>query len=54
MNIDDFIGLPDITDKLVIKHHVAQEEVEEIFFNRPQYRFIESGYQRGEDFEKEQ
>ena len=49
MYIDDFIWIPDILDKLVVKHHVTQEEVEEIFFNRPRYRFVESGYRRGED-----
>jgi uncharacterized DUF497 family protein len=49
MYIDDFIWLPDIIDKLAIKHHVSQGEVEEVFFNRPQYRFVESGYRSGED-----
>ena len=49
MNIDDFIWLPDIVDKLVVKHHVTQEEAEEIFFNRPKYRFTESGHHSGED-----
>ncbi|MGH9897987.1 MAG: BrnT family toxin [Pyrinomonadaceae bacterium] len=49
MHIDDFIWLPDVLDKLAIKHHVTQDEVEEIFFNRPKYRFIESGYRPGED-----
>jgi len=49
MLIDDFIWLPDIIEKLYVKHHVSQDEVEEVFFNVPQYRFIESGYRRGED-----
>ena len=49
MYIDDFIWLPDILDKLAVKHHVTQEEVEEIFFNRPRYRFVELGYRQGED-----
>ncbi len=31
MYIDDFIWLPDILDKLAIKHQVRQDEVEEIF-----------------------
>ena len=34
---------------LVPKHHVTQDEVEEVFFNRPRYRFVESGYRLGED-----
>jgi hypothetical protein len=35
MYIDDFIWLPDIVEKLAVKHHVTQDEVEEVFFNRP-------------------
>ena len=49
MYIDDFIWLPDIIDKLFVEHHVTQDEVEEVFFNRPRYRFVESGYRPGED-----
>ena len=49
MNIDDFIWLPDIVDKLAAKHHVDQYEVEELFFNRPHYRFAERGNRPGED-----
>jgi len=49
MYIDDFTWLPDIVDKLAVKHQVTQDEVEEVFFNRPQYRFVESGHRPGED-----
>lgn len=49
MYIDDFMWLPDIVDKLAVKHHVTQDEVEEVFFDRPRYRFVESGYRPGED-----
>jgi hypothetical protein len=49
MHIDDFVWLPDIVDKLIVKHHVTPDEVEEVFFNRPRYRFVESGYTPGED-----
>ena len=49
MYIDDFIWLPDILDKLAVKHGVTQDEVEEVFFNEPQYRFVESGHRPGED-----
>ena len=49
MYIDDFIWLPDIVEKLAVRHHVTQDEVEEVFFNRPWYRFVESGYRPGED-----
>ena len=49
MYIEDCIWLPDIVIKLFVKHHVTQKEVEEIFFNRPKYRFVESGYRKRED-----
>ncbi|MCS7220159.1 MAG: hypothetical protein N0A15_02460 [Anaerolineae bacterium] len=29
----NFIWLPDVIEKLAIKHYLIQEEVEEIFFN---------------------
>ena len=49
MFIDDFIWLPDIIDKLLSKHQVDQDEVEEVFFNLPRYRFVEKGNTPGED-----
>jgi hypothetical protein len=49
MYIDDFIWLPDIVEKLAIKHYVTQDEVEEVFFNQPRYRFVESGHRPSED-----
>jgi len=49
VHIDDFIWLPEVVEKLAVKHHVSQEEAEEVFFNRPRYRFVESGYTPGED-----
>ena len=49
MYIDDFIWLPDFVEKLAAKHQVTQDEAEEVFFNRPQFRFVEPGYRDGED-----
>lgn len=49
MKIDDFIWLSDIIDKLIVKHHVLQDEAEEVFFNRPRFRFVEKGYRKGEN-----
>ena len=49
MQIDDFIWLPDIVEKLAVKHDVTQDEVEDVFFNNPRFRFVESGYRTGED-----
>lgn len=44
MLIDDFIWLPDIIEKLAVKHHVAPDAIEEVFFDDPRYRFVEAGY----------
>jgi len=41
MYIDDFIWLPDIIEKLAVKHQVTQDEAEEVFFDKPRYRFKE-------------
>ncbi len=49
MYIDDFIWLPDIVEKLFVKHGVRQDEAEEVFFDRPKYRFIEAGRRLNED-----
>ena len=47
--IDDFVWLTEIAEKLATKHRVSQDEVEEVFFNGPRYRFVESGHRSGED-----
>lgn len=49
MNIDGFIWLEDIVEKLWHKHHVDEKEVEEVFDNSPYFRFVESGYRDGEN-----
>jgi len=49
MHIDDFLWLPDIVEKLVIKHSLTQDEVEEAFFNQPRYRLVEKGHRPGEN-----
>lgn len=49
MFIDDFIWLPNILDKVEVKHQVSQDEAEEVFFNKPRYRFVETEHQKGED-----
>ncbi len=49
MYIDDFIWLPEYEDKLSFKHAVSRDETEEIFFNRPRFRFVESGNRPNED-----
>jgi uncharacterized DUF497 family protein len=49
MFIDDFVWLTEIANKVATKHRVSQDEVEEVFFNSPKYRFVESGHRSGED-----
>ena len=49
MNIEGIIWLRNIVDKLATKHHVRTEEVEEVFNNKPKFRFVEKGEQEGED-----
>lgn len=49
IRIDEFFWLPDIVEKLNVKHHVTPEEVEEIFHLRPSFRFHEKGRVQGED-----
>jgi len=53
MKIDDIIWLQKIVDKLETKHHISQEEVEQVFVNNPQYRFLEKGKIEGEMDKKE-
>lgn len=49
MYIDDFIWLPDIVEKLAVKHEVMPDEAEDVFFDRPRYRFVETGDRPSED-----
>ena len=48
MYVDGFVWLPQIVGKLEAKHSITQDETEEVFFNSPKYRFVESGYNQGE------
>ena len=49
MIIDDFIWLPAVVEKLEVKHHVAPEEVEEVFLRGPRVKFVETGLRPDED-----
>jgi len=49
MFIDDFVWLAEIANKVARKHRVTQDEVEEVFFKNPRFRFVESGHRSGED-----
>ena len=49
MRVYDFIWLPDVVEKLEAKHQVTTDEVEEVFFNQPRFRFMEKGRVQGED-----
>jgi uncharacterized DUF497 family protein len=49
MKINGIIWLRSIIDKLLWKHHVTTDEVEELFNRSPRYRFLERGNVEGED-----
>ncbi len=48
MKIDGIIWLPEIIDKLIWKHRVFQEEVEEVLHGNPLYRKVQKGHVPGE------
>ena len=48
MLITDIYWLPDIVDKLLDKHHVETDEVEETLSGRAQFRRIERGRVQGQ------
>ncbi|RLC10569.1 MAG: BrnT family toxin [Deltaproteobacteria bacterium] len=49
MRIESFIWYRDIVDKLIWKHNISHEEVEEVFQNKPKFKLIEKGKVRNEN-----
>jgi uncharacterized DUF497 family protein len=49
MKIYGIIWLEEVEDKIFQKYKLTTEEVEEILTSKPKFRFIEKGYQTGED-----
>lgn len=49
MNIREIIWLDAVEEKIIRKHHVQPMEVEGLLLGRPHVRFMERGYQPGED-----
>jgi uncharacterized DUF497 family protein len=49
MKIEGIIWIRDVVDKLAFKHHVETNEVEQMLENKPAFRFVEKGKQKGED-----
>jgi uncharacterized protein len=49
MKISGIVWLQKILDKVAIKHGLTQDEVEEVFGNKPEFRFLEDGDIAGED-----
>ncbi|MBI1748866.1 MAG: BrnT family toxin [Acidobacteria bacterium] len=49
MRIEAIIWKPNVVDKLIRKHGVSVEEVEQVFRNRPRIYFQERGMRQGED-----
>jgi len=49
MKLKGIIWLEKFVDKLLWKHKITTDEVEEVFVNSPRYRFIERGDVDGEN-----
>lgn len=49
MRITGIIWLQRIVEKLAQKHHVIKDEVQQVFANKAQYRFLEQGRIEGEN-----
>jgi hypothetical protein len=49
ISIAGFIWYDDVVDKLVWKHHLTTNEVEEVFQNKPRIQRIARGHYQGED-----
>lgn len=49
MKITGLIWYDEIIEKLERKHGVKQHEVLEVLEKRPQFRFVEKGYRKGEN-----
>lgn len=49
LKISGIIWLHEVVDKLLRKHNVSTNEVEEVFGHTPLYRFVETGDINGED-----
>ena len=49
MRIVGFIWLEEIVEKLVVKHQVVPDEVEELFDQQPGIKCMNKGHFRGED-----
>ncbi|MCK4311835.1 MAG: BrnT family toxin [Candidatus Cloacimonetes bacterium] len=49
MKIREIIWLDEIVEKLITKHKINQNEVLEVFLNKPYLRFVEKGHYSGEN-----
>ncbi|MCU0288100.1 MAG: BrnT family toxin [Acidobacteria bacterium] len=49
MKLEGIIWLRDVVDKLLLKHHVDIEEVEEMLSSKSKFRFVEKGKIEDED-----
>ena len=49
MKITGLIWLEDIVQKLLQKHRVQPQEVEEVLSNLPRFFFVEKGHRQGEN-----
>ncbi|HFD40776.1 MAG TPA: BrnT family toxin [Anaerolineae bacterium] len=49
MKISNIIWLVEVEEKIISKHHVWPDEVEQVLQAKPHVRFMERGHRPGED-----
>jgi len=49
MRVKRVIWLPEFEEKLLLKHGILAEEVEEVLFDNPQIYFVEKGHRADEN-----
>lgn len=49
VRVEEIIWLDAVVEKLAVKHQVVPDEVEEVLYNKPKFRFVEKGEREGED-----
>lgn len=49
LKTNNIVWIEDVVQKLVVKHNVKKDEVEEVVRGKPKYRYVERGDRPGED-----
>jgi len=49
MKISKIIWLENIVEKILEKHRIITDEVEQVLKNKPKFRLVEKGFKKGEN-----